>query len=299
MATTPFSWEDVRIGDTLEPRTMTITEDMVQVYAAGLDQHHPWFIEGSPFGGRIAQPTLLDRDIGTRLFSAKWDSSPGSLHARQDMEFIAPLRLGETYEITAEVSGKYEKRGKRYMSIDATCADKEGQPALRGRYVRMLSLGPGVAREKRPALTTLEAAPPETGPGGPASEQWQVGQEIPPVAKLMSIQKMRIYSGPGKNIHTDEEAARRGGLSRPIAQGLMSNAYLSELLMNFFGQRWLTNGQLSVAFVATVFPGDLLLSRGVIRERQEAESGFRWSLDVWVETRSGHRVTVGTASCAT
>ena len=297
MATRPFVCEEVRIGEEFEPKTITITEEQIQIYAAGLDQYHPWFFEGSVFGGRIAQPTLLDRDIGTRLFSSKFDSSPGSLHARQDMEFLAPLRLGETYTITGAVGATYEKRGKRYLGIDAECKDQRGTAALRGSYVRMLSMGQGVAREERPTAPAQDATPLVPGPGGPVSEHRNISHEIPPMAKLMSIDKMRIYSGPGKNIHTDDEAAKRAGLSRPIAQGLMSNAYLSELLMNFFGPKWLTAGQLSVAFIATVFAGDLLVARGVIREREPVSGGFHWSLDVWVETKLGHKVTVGRATC--
>ena len=56
-------------------------------------------------------------------------------------------------------------------------------------------------------------------------------------------------------------------------------------------------GQLSVAFIATVFAGDLLVARGVIREREPVSGGFHWSLDVWVETKLGHKVTVGRATC--
>ncbi len=46
---------------------------------------------------------------------------------------------------------------------------------------------------------------------------------------------MLVFSVGVPNIHTDRTIASENGLSAPIAQGLMSTGYLSQLLVGFFG----------------------------------------------------------------
>ena len=72
-----------------------------------------------------------------------------------------------------------------------------------------------------------------------AVRNMEVEQELPPVRKEMTFDDMRLFSMWGnRNIHTDWEVAKKGGLPAPIAAGLMSHAYLSEMLTNFFGGNW-------------------------------------------------------------
>ena len=66
---------------------------------------------------------------------------------------------------------------------------------------------------------------------------------------------MTRYSGTG-NIHSSEESARRAGLEAPIAQGMMTIAYASELLTQIHGPGWLERGSITVTFTAPVFAGD-------------------------------------------
>jgi len=131
-----------------------------------------------------------------------------------------------------------------------------------------------------------------------ATKQTKVGAEVPPVSKDITFEKMRLYSGwpEQKNIHTDYEAAKRAKLPGPIAQGLMSAAYISEMLTKFFGEGWMKGGKLSVSFINIVQPGDKVTAKGVVKERVTEDSKVRLVLDVWCENQNGVKVTVGTAS---
>lgn len=71
---------------------------------------------------------------------------------------------------------------------------------------------------------------------------------------------MTLYSGPG-NIHSDIEVARRTGLDAPIAQGMMTLAYASELMTRVCGSRWLELGQIDVKFTKPVVAGDTVTLR--------------------------------------
>src|ERR671923_861761 len=66
---------------------------------------------------------------------------------------------------------------------------------------------------------------------------------------------MTLYSGPG-NIHSDIDVAKRTGLDAPIAQGMMTLAYASELMTRVHGPEWLEAGQISVKFTKPVLAED-------------------------------------------
>ena len=125
----------------------------------------------------------------------------------------------------------------------------------------------------------------------------QPGYELPYLIKLMQFDKIAPFSAwLGKNIHTDEECAKDLGLPTVIAQGLMSDMYLIELLTRSFGRDWLEGGTINVKFVKSVFIGDTLSVRAKVIERKSENSGTRVNLSVWCERQGGEQVTVGEAS---
>jgi acyl dehydratase len=125
----------------------------------------------------------------------------------------------------------------------------------------------------------------------------QVGQALPPVTKEITFEDIRLFSmWSNRNIHTDWEIAIKGGMPAPIAQGLMSHAYLCEMLTRFFGRNWLQGGSIDVKFINYTLPGDVITARGVIRERVEEGSDVRFECDIWCESLTGHKTVVGTAS---
>ena len=129
-----------------------------------------------------------------------------------------------------------------------------------------------------------------------ATRDMNVGQKLPPVQKEVSFENIRLFSmWSNRNIHTDWEIAIKGGLPAPIAQGLMSHAYLCEMLTRFFGQNWLQGGRIDVKFIRYTLPGDVVTAKGVIKEKIEEDSGVRFNCDVWCESLSGEKTVVGTA----
>lgn len=130
-----------------------------------------------------------------------------------------------------------------------------------------------------------------------ARKTMEVGQELASLKKEISLDRLRLFSGwTNRNIHTDWEYAEKGGLPAPIAQGLMSHAYLSEMLTNFFGESWLKGGKLSVAFLHYTLPGDIITAKGVVRNKTTEGSAVRFEVEVWCENQSGKKTVTGTAT---
>lgn len=129
------------------------------------------------------------------------------------------------------------------------------------------------------------------------AEEFTVGQEIAPVVKRLSIERMSRPLMAGNNpLHYDAEFARNAGLPAPIATGVMSSAYLSEMLTRAFGVEWIRGGTMDVKFISPIYADDVVTAHGRIIGKHDTSTGVLISLDLWCDTQRGGPVTVGAAS---
>jgi acyl dehydratase len=130
-----------------------------------------------------------------------------------------------------------------------------------------------------------------------ASKDLQVGFELEPITKHVTLDKSRIYQGwpRERNRHTDYEAARATGLREPNFNGSQIAEYLGELVIKFFGEGYI-GGTMSVSFIGFVMPGDVITARGVVTDRQEEGDRVRLFLDISLENQRGEKVLAGRAS---
>lgn len=130
----------------------------------------------------------------------------------------------------------------------------------------------------------------------------EVGSSLKPRVHEITQEKINIYSRyvfhgkDTKNIHTDDEAARKAGMPRALAQGRYPVGYLSEYLLDLFEKGWIQGGRLDVSFVKPIFPGDTITICGVVREKIQEGECIRITLDIWLENQNGEKATAGTAS---
>jgi 3-hydroxybutyryl-CoA dehydratase len=123
------------------------------------------------------------------------------------------------------------------------------------------------------------------------------GLALPPLAKEISQRKIDVYSGVRpRSIHTDEAWARQKGFRAPLAQAMMSTAYVSELMTRFVGAGFVRGGTMAMTFIKPVYAGDRLTIHGVVKERRAEGNATRVVVDVWCENQDGDKTAVGTAS---
>jgi 3-hydroxybutyryl-CoA dehydratase len=124
-----------------------------------------------------------------------------------------------------------------------------------------------------------------------------VGQELPVLVKEISQRQIDAYSGVRpRSIHTDESWARAKGFRTTLAQGMMSTAYVSEMMTHFLGAGFVKGGTISVAFTKPVYAGDRLTVHGVVKEKCAEGAATRIVVDVWCENQHRQKTAVGTAS---
>jgi len=124
-----------------------------------------------------------------------------------------------------------------------------------------------------------------------------VGQVLPSLEKDVSQRRIDVYSGvKPRSIHSDEAWARQKGFRACLAQGMMSTAYVSQLMVNLLGPGFARGGTMSMAFIKPVYAGDRLTVRGVVKDRQPDNGATRVVVEVWVENQHGEKTAVGHAS---
>src|SRR2546426_10340519 len=124
-----------------------------------------------------------------------------------------------------------------------------------------------------------------------------VGRDLPPREKALPQRHIDAYSGlRTRSIHTDEAWARQKGFRTTLAQGMMSTAYVSEMMTRLLGAGFIKGGTMAVAFVKPVYAGDRLTVRGVAKEGRPEEEGTRVVVEVWCEHQHRQKTAVGSAS---
>ena len=124
----------------------------------------------------------------------------------------------------------------------------------------------------------------------------RIGEELPALTKPIAQRQIDAYSGVRPHsIHTDPEWARKKGFAAPLAQGMMSTAYVSQMMVQFLGEGFVRGGKMSVAFIKPVLAGDTLTMHGSVRSK-DRKAQTRVSVEFWCENQQGVKTMVGTAS---
>lgn len=139
----------------------------------------------------------------------------------------------------------------------------------------------------------------------------QVGAMLPARELVVTPERVQWYGDgmhtaatgerrrAGQNIHTDADYAQGQGLTTAIADGMMSTAWISSMLLETFGRDYLERGELRTKYIKTTDVGITLKVLGRVREREEQADGtVRFVLDVWTEDQAGVKLTDGDAVIA-
>jgi 3-hydroxybutyryl-CoA dehydratase len=126
----------------------------------------------------------------------------------------------------------------------------------------------------------------------------QQGKALNPVVKHITQEKINLYaeaSGDFNPIHIDKSFAARTPLGGTIAHGMLSLAYVSEMMTSAFGRSWLSGGKLRAKFKEPARPGDTLTMNGKVDciERKDDVSYANCTYEC--RNQKGEMIVVGEA----
>jgi len=265
-----------------------VTREIVDFYADALDDHDPLY-------AKFAPPLLYHSECYKSLGEWYLKNLFGNLHAQQDWELFAPIEIGSRVRTRSTIIDRYHKRGRDYVVNETDLVSAEdGRLLVRGRTHQSF-LPPkedpadGFVVDSSTAADKAKRAPRPPFPTA-------TGRDLGSFGKLVDRRRCWMFSGPGRNYHTDPEEARKIGFPTIVVQGMMTTCFVSQVMQDAFGEGWLTGGKMSVKLVNVVWVDETLIAHGKVREEVPEGTQTRVHCDVWVEKSDATRVLIGTAS---
>jgi 3-hydroxybutyryl-CoA dehydratase len=125
--------DELKVGDGAE-FTKTVSESDIYLYAGVTGDFNPAHInepyaQNTFFKTRIAHGMLLagfiSNVVGNKL------PGPGAIYVKQELNFLAPVRIGDT--ITARVEVIEIINEKNRVKLKTTCINQDGATVLEGQ----------------------------------------------------------------------------------------------------------------------------------------------------------------------
>ena len=132
-------YDEIEIGEELGPYEHTLTKASVQKYCSAVESRYPWQIEESGERIPIAPPTILG-NLSFRLLETHFTRQPGTIHAKQELEFFHPIRLDRRVISKGRVLRKYLKRDKKWVVYEVHFYDETGLELGRSEITEVLPL---------------------------------------------------------------------------------------------------------------------------------------------------------------
>ena len=123
--------------------------------------------------------------------------------------------------------------------------------------------------------------------------------QLGPIVRTVTRDTIAGYEeilGIGNPLHFDEDYARETPFGGIIAHGMMSLAYVSEMMAEAFGAGWYESGELDTTFVRPVRPGDTITTWGTAERNMGGEGQIRMVCEVYCENQMGELVLKGKAT---
>jgi 3-hydroxybutyryl-CoA dehydratase len=125
------------------------------------------------------------------------------------------------------------------------------------------------------------------------------GSKLPVVEKVITQEQLARYahaSGDHNPLHLDPEFASATQFGGVIAHGMLTLAFVSEMLTSAFGQSWLESGRLKVRLKAPAYPGDRVHTWGEVVKDEPGTQERSIECSVGLVNSRGQELISGVAS---
>lgn len=129
-------------------------------------------------------------------------------------------------------------------------------------------------------------------------EDVQEGQELAPFQRQTDLMHWNRYAAVNDEfvqIHMDDEAARKAGMTGAFGMGNLRYAYLLNMLRAWGGIN-ADIRRLDVQHRAISYKHDILTAKGKVSKKQVKDGKHLVDLDVEVTNQKGDKTTIGTAT---
>jgi acyl dehydratase len=130
-------------------------------------------------------------------------------------------------------------------------------------------------------------------------DQTEIGDVLPTIAKLpisrLQIAQFAAAADEFSPLNLDDEQARAAGFNGAYAPGLMALGFAEEALKGFASNMRILS--LTGTFQRLIWPGDLLVAKGLVLRRYQKNNEHRIQLSLWCENQNHEVVMKGSSVC--
>lgn len=239
------------VGKQYPPTTSDATLAAMQNYARAYNDDNPAFFDSSRAGGIVAPPMYAVVMTWPAILGVVGDPElkvdvVRLLHGEQDMEFIRPIRAGDTITATAKVASIETKASGETLIIEIDATNQVGEKVNRTLFNAFIRGG---------------------GRGGADAKVAEPQRGAPAFAVAQQVDKDQTYrykeaSGDFNPIHVDENFAKMAGLPGIIVHGLCTMAFTSKVVIDKLCAGDPTKlKRLRVRFSRPVLPGQVITTK--------------------------------------
>jgi len=174
-----------------------------------------------------------------------------------------------------------------FLTFGAAMRD-EAEAAALAVKTTLLVAGAQEGRQARE-----DAAPPQDTAGGKAAGETG---ELDTVSRKIAQEQLLAYSevsGDRNPLHLDAEFAAQTQFGGIIAHGMLTLAFVSEMMASSVGKPWLTSGSVRARFKGAAYPGDSLETWGKASKSDAGSQSYSIALR---NSATGDDLIAGTAA---
>ncbi len=236
-----------------------------------------------------ALPVYKDTGIAPPLFSAasalgallrELALPPGAIHSLQEVETVTPVTIGSDVTVNALVEKPRRRAGLEFVTVVCT-VESAGAVALKSKSTVLV-----------PGETSPEASPND----GKGQDAGIPKSGLAVISKDINQERLNAYakiSGDDNPLHLDPVFAATTQFGGIIAHGMLTLAFVSEMMAATHGRDWLQTGSLRVRFKGAAYLGEQVETWGDLSKEQD--SSRTYSVGVR-NSATGQELITGTAS---
>jgi len=239
----------------LDLGSFVATQDSVDEYLFSVDDVLPIYKETG-----IAPP-LYSAASALGALLRELALPAGAIHSLQEVETLTPVAIGSDVKISALVEKPRRRAGLEFITVVCSVVSA-GTLALKSKSTVLVPSG-GVP----------EAAPREAKEQ--AAEPVKSGLVV--ISKEINQDQLNAYakaSGDDNPLHLDSEFAAGTQFGGIIAHGMLTLAFVSEMMAAAHGRDWLRSGGLRVRFKGAAYLGDRVEAFGSLAKERGASRTY-------------------------
>ncbi len=125
------------------------------------------------------------------------------------------------------------------------------------------------------------------------------GRQLPAVKRLVDQEMVTAYAHASRDhnpIHLDADFAADSQFGAIVAHGMLTLAFVAQMMSEAFGTAWEERGALKVRFKGPAYPGDHVTTFGQVTRETEKDGERLVECAVGLKNQEGAELITGTAS---